>query len=624
MSKIVFKKVICIVIAMLMLIPVLPNTFVGAEINDETEQIEINVETMLLEFVPNSITTPSAFNAEQYGKLNIKVQELNDALDGYENVVITFTNITTNKKYDATNENMIHDADLGDYIITITAGIKEFIVNAKFKQQGKYHNVINNEFTTMDPKTPTIIFEDITIKEKFIPKPSIKIEKTGTFNNEINNDFADVGETISYEFLVTNTGNVTLTNISVTDKYIPSTITGGVTVLQPEQSTTFKASYTITQEDIDNGSFYNEATVTGTPPTGKDVSHTDEDTVTLKKFIPAPQAEISLSKVGTFNDENENGFAETGETINYKFTVTNTGNVKLTNISITDEYILSSIIGGESELEIGASTVFTAVYTITEADLNNGEFYNKATVTGKVSDDKNVSATDDDKVVLIKISPAISLKKEGTFIDNNDSGYAEVGDTISYKFTVTNTGNIKLQTIIIKDPKIKGDITGNTIDLEVGKQTVLVGTYVITSEDINAERVENTATVEGYYTEVDNVTDIDTETLKLIVKKDSGGPEDPGGPKDPVDDDEEDEDDEPGVTIDEPEVPLDGGMTLEPVAPEDIPEVTPEDEIIEDQAVPLATLPDTGYTLNTTILVIIGAMMIIVGLILNKKKGTIV
>ena len=49
-----------------------------------------------------------------------------------------------------------------------------------------------------------------------------------------------------------------------------------------------------------------------------------------------------LEKAGSFNDENGDGFAQTGETISYSFTVTNDGNVTVNNIIVTDSLITVS------------------------------------------------------------------------------------------------------------------------------------------------------------------------------------------------------------------------------------------------------------------------------------------
>ena len=54
--------------------------------------------------------------------------------------------------------------------------------------------------------------------------PAIELLKTGSFQDESGDGFAQVGETISYAFTVTNTGDVTLTNVTLADTV------GGVTV----------------------------------------------------------------------------------------------------------------------------------------------------------------------------------------------------------------------------------------------------------------------------------------------------------------------------------------------------------------------------------------------------------
>ena len=82
------------------------------------------------------------------------------------------------------------------------------------------------------------------------------------------------GSTIDYTFVVTNTGNVTLTGVSVDDPKV-GTVSCPVTTLAPGESTTCTATYTLTQVDVDAGHVANTATVTGTDPSGTDVTATD-------------------------------------------------------------------------------------------------------------------------------------------------------------------------------------------------------------------------------------------------------------------------------------------------------------------------------------------------------------
>ena len=85
--------------------------------------------------------------------------------------------------------------------------------------------------------------------------------KTGSLNDDDGTAGVSPGDTISYVFTVANTGNVTLTNITLSDPQV--TVSGGpLASLAPgaSDSTTFTASYIITQSDIDAGSFTNTAT----------------------------------------------------------------------------------------------------------------------------------------------------------------------------------------------------------------------------------------------------------------------------------------------------------------------------------------------------------------------------
>ncbi len=95
---------------------------------------------------------------------------------------------------------------------------------------------------------------------------------------------------------------------------------------------------------------------------------------------------IALVKGGTFADDNGDGAAEVGETINFTFAVRNTGNVNLKNVIVTDPLI--TITGGPiATLALGATntTTFTGTYKLKAADIVAGQFVNTATVQGNSS-----------------------------------------------------------------------------------------------------------------------------------------------------------------------------------------------------------------------------------------------
>ena len=77
------------------------------------------------------------------------------------------------------------------------------------------------------------------------------------------NTYDAVGDVLTYDLVVTNNGNVTLTNIIVSDPI--ATVTGSpIATLAPGASMTLTASYTATQNDLNAGSVYNTATASTT------------------------------------------------------------------------------------------------------------------------------------------------------------------------------------------------------------------------------------------------------------------------------------------------------------------------------------------------------------------------
>jgi gliding motility-associated-like protein len=239
----------------------------------------------------------------------------------------------------------------------------------------------------------------------------------------------------------------------------------------------------------------------------------DEATVTI--FVESPS--MTISKDGTYMDNNSDGKTNVGDTIIYEFVVTNTGNVPLSNVTVTDNNAVVS--GGPISLAVGASdsTTFTAVHTITQADIDAGIVYNSAITSATpptgppvmgTSTDPTPCATcpvnpacptcTDTKTPLAQ-SPSIALVKTAVLIDENGDGLTQVGETIQYSFVLTNTGNVPLTNITIKDPLPGVVMSGGPISLLPGESdsTSFTGTYAVTVEDLSNGSVSNQAIATG-------------------------------------------------------------------------------------------------------------------------------
>ncbi len=226
--------------------------------------------------------------------------------------------------------------------------------------------------------------------------PGITIVKSTTATQ-----YTAVGQILNFTLTATNTGNVTLTNVTISDATaVLGTCTPGTpATLAPGQSLGCTASHTVTQADLDHGSFDNIAAVSGTPPQGAPVND-DSNVVT----VPAAQSPaVTITKATTATV-----FTFVGQQIPFTITALNSGNVTLTNVSITDP---NAVIGtctptAPVTLAPGQSMSCGAVHTVTQADMTALSVSNTAYVAAGAGV-LNVSGTSNVVIVPGATSPGI-------------------------------------------------------------------------------------------------------------------------------------------------------------------------------------------------------------------------
>ena len=139
-----------------------------------------------------------------------------------------------------------------------------------------------------------------------------------------------------------------------------------------------------------NANFQNVADVTGKPPTGPHVKASDHANVAVKAFMPPQNPRIAIVKspksqtltTQLTTSKNANGATTTTVkygTATFKIKVTNTGNVALHNVTVSDPQSVDCdrTIGS---LPVGASKS----YTCTRAAVSSN-FTNVATVEGHLA-----------------------------------------------------------------------------------------------------------------------------------------------------------------------------------------------------------------------------------------------
>ncbi|WP_010204279.1 beta strand repeat-containing protein [Salinibacterium sp. PAMC 21357] len=327
-----------------------------------------------------------------------------------------------------------------------------------------------------------------------------------TVKSAVVNGTGAVGDVVNYTFTATNTGNVTLTGVTLTDPLfgvgVPSyTWSGGVAgQLNPGDTVTGTANYTITLADVDAGSIKNTATASGNPPTGAAVTAASPQLVTP---TVAANPKIATTKSGALAS-GARGVA--GDIVTWNLTLTNTGNVTLTSVSVTDSLPQISAVsygtwpGAEFTLKPNQSVSATATYTLTQTDIDAGAVSNTATGRGTLPRVSSASSTASATLPLAS-NATLTLAKSAAVVA---PGTGAVGDTIRYTFTATNTGNVTLTGVTVKDPHAGlgtityGTWTGGTAGrLAPGESITATADYVIRQSDQNAAVVNNTATVSG-------------------------------------------------------------------------------------------------------------------------------
>jgi uncharacterized repeat protein (TIGR01451 family) len=256
--------------------------------------------------------------------------------------------------------------------------------------------------------------------------PSLTVAKTATGAGlgvvDVNSDgVIGAGDTITYQYTVTNNGNVTINNVLPVDAGPTfnsltadnalgafQTSPAGAVTLAPSQQRIFTAVYTLTAQDAaraagitaaSGNAVENSATATGTPTSGVLGAVTPSS---VETEIPAnPRMQVTKSHV--FSPAAQGPNADVGDTIVYTYTVVNTGNTTINNLTLNDVHegaavALASLSEGTlvsdgplanapdnqpstdtgstpgvwSVLRPGATVTFTYTHTVTQAEVDNG------------------------------------------------------------------------------------------------------------------------------------------------------------------------------------------------------------------------------------------------------------
>jgi len=306
------------------------------------------------------------------------------------------------------------------------------------------------------------------------------------------------GDVISYRIVVTNTGTIALSNVSANDPLISNLSCPSTPSLNPGSSITCTGSYTVVSGDVTAGGVVNTASASGTDPYTSNLVSGTSNTIILPLTAPTPTPtptppaplgpNPSMTVVKALT-----GTAPTkvGDTVGYTITVTNNGDIALAGVNVTDANATlgTCSVALPATLAVGASITCAATHVVTDADFKAGHVDNTAvasSTTGSLNRSSNV--------VTVPLSPVAGISIVKTL---NGAAPSKIGNVITYKIVVTNTGNVSLTSTTVTDANaVLGTCSpAAPADLAPGATMTCAATHVVTAADMVAGKVDNIANV---------------------------------------------------------------------------------------------------------------------------------
>jgi uncharacterized repeat protein (TIGR01451 family) len=189
------------------------------------------------------------------------------------------------------------------------------------------------------------------------------------------------GQTINYNYLVTNTGNVTLSGIDVVDAHAGLIgLSCPDTTLAPSASETCSATYQVTPADLNAESIVNTATAQGLPPGASTPISSSPSTVTVPLAAIGILKQVCGTEVAADCGPGGNGpwvssvDIPEGDTAYWKVTVTNKGDTPLANVTVSDPLVpacdttgVTLAVGASVSIYCSSSHISTAVVNVATA-----------------------------------------------------------------------------------------------------------------------------------------------------------------------------------------------------------------------------------------------------------------
>lgn len=262
------------------------------------------------------------------------------------------------------------------------------------------------------------------------------------------------GSQLVWSFVVTNSGLVRLTEISVTDSQ-GLTVNCPKTALAPNESMTCTAPATVALPCQQT----NRATASSRTTSGEVVSAEDD-----ANYTGIASRAIALeTRVNGDDADSVPGPTIDGLAVNFTYVVSNRGDVGLTAVGVnaTDGVVP---LCPKSVLAAGESMTCTAT-----ASSSSGAHEHSATASGTPPCGNVISATDSAFFTAVRASITIEKRVNGSDADTAPGIAVTIGSSLTWTFVVGNPGDVRLTSVVVEDADSRVSVACPKSVLEPGE-----------------------------------------------------------------------------------------------------------------------------------------------------------
>lgn len=276
-------------------------------------------------------------------------------------------------------------------------------------------------------------------------QPGIDVEKSTNGQDADNAPgvYVPVGDNVTWEYVVTNTGPTVIDSVVLTDDQL-GTITCPQTTLQPSGQAGDSMTCTgPAGQSAQAGQYSNLATVTGNAG-GTSVSDSDPS----HYFGETASVDVEKSTNGQDADTPTGPAVAVGDPVAWTYTITNTGNTPILDWTLTDDQLPVNAIACPLIDVIAPGQVVTC---IAAAPAQLGQYANLATVDGTTTGVTQV--TDNDPSHYIGVNAVLDLEKStnGQDADAAPGVFIEDGDPVTWTYEVSMTGTDQVADVSVQD-----------------------------------------------------------------------------------------------------------------------------------------------------------------------------